>query len=114
MGGDEFVLVLSDPGDYLPTLMERIAEVGHHAGAEINYKTALSISAGCALYPDDAADAESLLEKADERMYEEKRRRKSTQTVVPSPGHVIVFPKSPVKEPEGDRVPVGASKAQQA
>ena len=39
MGGDEFVLVLSDPGDYLPTLMERIDEVGHRAGAEINYKT---------------------------------------------------------------------------
>jgi diguanylate cyclase (GGDEF)-like protein/putative nucleotidyltransferase with HDIG domain len=92
MGGDEFVLVLSDPGDYLPTLMERIAEVGRWAGAEINYKTALSISAGCALYPDDATDAESLLEKADERMYEEKRRRKSTQ-VHGAPAGVIVFPK---------------------
>jgi len=97
LGGDEFVLILSDPGDYLPTLMERIAEVGHHAASEINYKTHLSISAGCAIYPDDATDAESLLEKADERMYEEKRRRKAMQQLpaAHSSGQVIVFPKAP-------------------
>ena len=106
MGGDEFVLVLSDPGDYLPILMERIADVGHHAAAEINYKTALSISAGCALYPDDATDTESLLEKADERMYEEKRRRKSERVQAPAPAHVIVFPRQGHKGHEDDKVAV--------
>jgi diguanylate cyclase (GGDEF)-like protein/putative nucleotidyltransferase with HDIG domain len=113
LGGDEFVLVLSDPGDYLPALMERIAEVGHRAGAEINYKTPLSISAGCALYPDDATDAESLLEKADERMYEEKRRRKllPAQTSQASTAQIIVFPKSSPKEFEPS---IAAAKAQQA
>ena len=94
MGGDEFVLVLSDPGDYLPALLERISEVGLRAGAEIGCK--ISISAGCALYPDDATDAESLLEKADERMYEEKRRRKAT--MAPSSAQVIVFPKDRSRE----------------
>jgi diguanylate cyclase (GGDEF)-like protein/putative nucleotidyltransferase with HDIG domain len=110
MGGDEFVLVLSDPGDYLPNLMERITEVGHRAAAEINHKTPLAISAGCALYPDDAIDAESLLEKADERMYEEKRRRKSTPGAQP---HVIIFPKGGGKE---DRPPTpgGVAFAQEA
>lgn len=89
MGGDEFALVLSDPGDYLPALMERIHDVGQRAGAEIGCK--ISISAGCALYPDDATDTESLLEKADERMYEEKRRRKSAPAA--SGAQVIIFPK---------------------
>ena len=100
MGGDEFVLLLSDPGDYLPVLMERIAEVGRRAGAVLEYKTPLRISAGCALYPDDAGDAESLLEKADERMYEEKRRRKAelAQGGPPNTANIIVFPKVDRKE----------------
>jgi diguanylate cyclase (GGDEF)-like protein/putative nucleotidyltransferase with HDIG domain len=91
MGGDEFVLVITDPGDYLPALLDRIHEAGKRAGAEIGCR--ISISAGCALYPDDAIDAEGLLEKADERMYEEKRRRKAAH---PSSGQIIVFPKDRV------------------
>ena len=92
MGGDEFVLVLSDPGDCLPALIDRIHEVGQRAGAEIGCK--ISISAGCALYPDDATDAESLLEKADERMYEEKRRRKALPSgIAASAAQIIEFPK---------------------
>ena len=106
MGGDEFVLVLSEPGDYLPVLMERIAEVGRRAGSEINYKTPLSISAGCAMYPADAMDAESLLEKADERMYEAKRRSKMDQAHAAVKSHVIVFPRPTVKGFEGDRASV--------
>jgi diguanylate cyclase (GGDEF)-like protein len=114
MGGDEFVLVLSEPGDYLPTLMERIAEVGHRAAAEISYKTPLAISAGCALYPDDATDAESLLERADERMYEEKRKRKAG--LLGTPGQLIVFPKQGARdvEPERGHAATSAAKAQKA
>jgi diguanylate cyclase (GGDEF)-like protein len=97
-GGDEFVMVLTDPGDYIGTLMERIVEVGAAAGAEVGCRTPLSISAGYAIYPADAVDVESLLEKADERMYEEKRRRKSASDA--SPGNVIVFPKIGRKESE--------------
>ena len=105
-GGDEFVLVLSDPGNCMSTLMERISEVGAAAGAEAGCRTPLSISAGYAIYPGDAVDAESLLEKADERMYEEKRRRKSASAVVPN--NIVVFPKirrgqrdAPQTEPRG-------------
>lgn len=91
LGGDEFVMVLSNPGKDLQDLMERIDDVGRDAGAEVNYMTPVSISAGCAFYPADALDAESLLERADEQMYEEKRRRKAQMT-----SQVIVFPKSRV------------------
>ena len=98
LGGDEFVMVVSNPGDILPQLMGRIADAGYGAGAEINYKTPIAMSAGYALYPQDALDAESLLEKADERMYEEKRRRKGSL----ASGQIIVFPKARGKQAEVD------------
>jgi len=78
--------------------MGRIADAGYGAGAEINYKTPIAMSAGYALYPQDARDAESLLEKADERMYEEKRRRKGS----PAAGQIIVFPKVRGKQTDAD------------
>jgi diguanylate cyclase (GGDEF)-like protein/putative nucleotidyltransferase with HDIG domain len=94
LGGDEFVLVLSDPGDYLDTLTDRINDVGIRAGAEIGCQPPLAISAGYAVYPTDATDAESLLEKADERMYEDKRRRKANRP----PENIVVFPKGGARE----------------
>ena len=42
---------------------------------EARYGTSMSVSAGIATYPEDGLNAEALLEKADERMYETKRRR---------------------------------------
>jgi len=94
LGGDEFVLVLSDPGDYLDTLTDRINDVGIRAGAEIGCQPPLAISAGYAVYPADATDAESLLEKADERMYEDKRQRKANRP----PENIVVFPKGGARE----------------
>ena len=99
LGGDEFVLVLSEPGDYLNTLMDRIADVGARAGAEIGCKTPISISAGYAVCPDDAPDAESLLETADERMYENKRRRKANA----APANIVVFPGGGSKEADNSK-----------
>ncbi len=94
LGGDEFVLVLSEPGDYPKTLMNRISEVAAQAGAEIGCKTPISISSGYAVYPLDAQDAESLLEKADERMYENKRQRKAN----PAPATIVIFPLGAAKD----------------
>ncbi len=91
LGGDEFVLILSEPGDFLSAIMERIADVGARAGAEIGCMPPLAMSAGYAVYPEDSTDAESLLEKADERMYEAKRQRKTHR----APENVVVFPKGP-------------------
>ena len=44
-------------------------------------QASVSISTGVARYPEDGADAETLLERADERMYELKRRKKSGKVV---------------------------------
>jgi diguanylate cyclase (GGDEF)-like protein/putative nucleotidyltransferase with HDIG domain len=99
LGGDEFVLILSEPGDFLGTIMERIADVGARAGAEIGCKPSLAMSAGYAVYPDDSTDAESLLEKADERMYEAKRQRKSFR----APENIVIFPKGAAKEADTQR-----------
>jgi len=99
LGGDEFVLVLSEPGEYPKTLMNRISEVAARAGAEIGCKTPLSISAGYAVYPHDAQDAESLLEKADERMYENKRQRKAN----PALANIVVFPLGAAKDGDAQR-----------
>jgi GGDEF domain-containing protein len=55
--------------------MASISELGHRASVEAGCSSRISISAGVAMYPMDATDAEGLLEKADERMYEEKRAR---------------------------------------
>jgi GGDEF domain-containing protein len=49
--------------------------------AEVHCQASVSISAGVARYPEDGADAETLLERADERMYELKRRKKSGKVV---------------------------------
>jgi diguanylate cyclase (GGDEF)-like protein/putative nucleotidyltransferase with HDIG domain len=102
LGGDEFVVVLPDPGECLPSMIERIHEVGQRAGALIGCNTSLSV--GCAVYPDDATDAESLLERADERMYEEKRRRMALHAV-PSQ-QVIAFPREWARE-SGQRAVAG-------
>jgi len=89
MGGDEFVMVLKDPGDYLPSVMDRISEVGQYAGDEIG-RIPLSISAGYAVYPEDATDMEGLLEKADDRMYDAKRQQKAG--VAASSSRIVMFP----------------------
>ncbi len=99
LGGDEFVLVLSEPGDYIDTLIERISGVGARAAAESGCRTPMAMSVGYAVYPTDALDAESLLEKADERMYEEKRRRKSN----PAPANIVEFPKIAAKDADSIR-----------
>jgi GGDEF domain-containing protein len=57
------------------------------------------MSAGYAVYPDDSTDAESLLEKADERMYEAKRQRKSYR----APENIVIFPKGAAKEADAQR-----------
>jgi diguanylate cyclase (GGDEF)-like protein/putative nucleotidyltransferase with HDIG domain len=79
MGGDEFVMVLPDPGDYVDVALQKITEVGAHAAEMAGCLSPITISAGVARYPQDASDAESLLEKADERMYENKRASKRSR-----------------------------------
>ena len=80
MGGDEFTFVLNDIGTHenaaavaqkiIDTLSEKFNLKGH--------ESQIGGSIGVALYPDDAADHEALLRKADEAMYVAKKSGKNT------------------------------------
>jgi diguanylate cyclase (GGDEF)-like protein len=77
LGGDEFVVVLPDTGREAVAL--KVAEFRQNcalAGRQLLSESNLSLSAGCAVFPDDGVTAEALLAEADSRMYEDKRRRK--------------------------------------
>jgi diguanylate cyclase (GGDEF)-like protein/putative nucleotidyltransferase with HDIG domain len=80
MGGDEFVIVA--PG-LSPSAAEArgvcLSELARGAGREITGEDWLSLSVGCALYPQDGADAEKLLAEADRRMYLQKQEHRNTK-----------------------------------
>jgi diguanylate cyclase (GGDEF)-like protein len=84
--GDEFVVVLWDCDvDYQA---RRVAEIQSAVGAfpfepRLGVRMPLSISAGCARFPDDGRTFDELLVLADERMYHDKAIRRSR-------GHVRV------------------------
>lgn len=80
MGGDEFTFVLNDIGSHenaaavaqkiIETLSEKFNLKGH--------ESQIGGSIGIAVHPDDAADHEALLRKADEAMYVAKKSGKNT------------------------------------
>lgn len=79
LGGDEFVVVLEETKDMqsvnavvsgLLELIEKPIYLGSHS-------VSVSGSAGIAMYPDDAIDAESLLRNADVAMYSAKESGKN-------------------------------------
>ncbi len=73
LGGDEFVLVtalgLQEAVTRMRLAVEGLVDGGSCPGP-------ITISAGTASFPEDGADAETLLGKADERTYEARRRSK--------------------------------------
>ena len=74
MGGDEFVIVA--PGLSASAAEARgicLSELAGHAGREVCGVEWLSLSVGCAIYPEDGMDAEKLLAEADRRMYIQKQ-----------------------------------------
>lgn len=74
MGGDEFVIVA--PGLSASAAEARgicLSELAGNAGREICGVEWLSLSVGCAIYPEDGVDAEKLLAEADRRMYIQKQ-----------------------------------------
>ncbi len=79
MGGDEFVILM--PGLPPGNLAERLAalQAGVQAASRelLQEEALVGVSGGCAFFPDDGLDAESLLSKADQRMYSTKSERKS-------------------------------------
>ena len=74
LGGDEFVVVMPDAERGVDATLARMQATIRTLTADA---AEITFSAGVARYPEDGVDAEALLEKADERMYDSKRRRKS-------------------------------------
>ncbi|MCQ8118769.1 EAL domain-containing protein [Methylomonas rosea] len=76
LGGDEFVIILNElddincVGQIANKLLDKLAEP-YSLGFEMAY---ISASIGVSIYPDDAADASTLLKNADQAMYAAKRQ----------------------------------------
>ena len=75
-GGDEFTIVMGELDEFLS--IERVAQgviqsmaAPFHLGCE---RCHVSFSIGIALYPDDAAELDELLKKADQAMYSAKEQ----------------------------------------
>lgn len=69
VGGDEFVVLLPDTGKaVIRSVVARAQEVG-----------APSFSWGAAAFFDDAADAEQLIDLADQRLFEQRRSKRARQ-----------------------------------
>ena len=81
MGGDEFVIVA--PGLTPQAAEEKAAHLlslAREAGRQVCGHDFLSISIGCAFFPDAGSDAEQLLTEADRRMYIAKQAQHERTT----------------------------------
>ena len=76
LGGDEFVVVMNQSRENVAEYIGNINQIAGRLEAEVHCQALVSISAGVARYPEDGPDVETLLERADERMYEAKRRKR--------------------------------------
>jgi diguanylate cyclase (GGDEF)-like protein/putative nucleotidyltransferase with HDIG domain len=73
LGGDEFVFVLPNlDRKELEELKPRLELAVEQAGHAVCQSKAVTVSVGCAFYPEDGSRAEELLSEADRRMYETK------------------------------------------
>jgi diguanylate cyclase (GGDEF)-like protein/putative nucleotidyltransferase with HDIG domain len=82
MGGDEFVIVA--PGLKPSAAVARgiiLGELARAAGQEVCREDLISLSVGCAIFPDDGTDAEKLLAEADRRMYLEKQQHQAQKKI---------------------------------
>jgi len=76
MGGDEFAVMLTSVGG--PEAIEAVTSRFRRAVAALPYGVELSL--GVAVYPDDGADATTLIRKADEAMFRDKRERRAARS----------------------------------
>lgn len=73
LGGDEFVFVLADVNEEaMNELMPRLGLAVEEAGRAVCESKVVTMSIGCAFYPQNGSTAEELLAEADRRMYEAK------------------------------------------
>ncbi|MDR3391486.1 MAG: EAL domain-containing protein [Sulfuriferula sp.] len=79
-GGDEFLIVLPDirDGDAIMIVAEKILESLTHPFDIDHHALSTSLSIGIAVYPNDGADFDTLLKKADTAMYQAKESGRNT------------------------------------
>ncbi len=76
MSGDEFVVIAPEmPEEAMKTRSRLLREIAQQVGTDVTGEDVLSVDVGHATYPDDASEAESLLEKADRKMYAERDKQ---------------------------------------
>ena len=81
LGGDEFGVIMSRVSDragiekYISRIAARIGQPFFFEQHDLSFDA----SAGLAIYPDDAQEMDSLIEKADQSMYAAKRGHKATR-----------------------------------
>ena len=91
MGGDEFVLVTPGLSSHAgQEICERVNSAAAESAAEVCGERALSASAGAAVFPEDAVDAEQLLVEADKRMYASKKGLKGDGSFPDLPVHTVM------------------------
>lgn len=75
VGGDEFVAVQTDDAETYQATVKCIHQVFDKPFLLENRKLMVGVSIGCVRFPDDGADYDTLMHRADERMYKEKQNR---------------------------------------
>ena len=76
LSGDEFgIIAPSFKIENIELLREKINEENEIVSKENNLPFVLSLSVGCAEYNHDSSNVSEILSKADEKLYEEKRRK---------------------------------------
>ncbi len=83
LGGDEFVLVLEKGPDETREVLARIEALTEQIPEMSGCEARISVSAGVSRFPEDGTDAEALLERADERMYDVKGKKKGRAAAAP-------------------------------
>jgi diguanylate cyclase (GGDEF)-like protein/PAS domain S-box-containing protein len=80
LGGDEFLIVIEDVGE--PTAVSHIAEkilnVLQVSPVTVEHEFFVGASIGISVFPQDGADAETLMKNADVAMYRAKERGRNT------------------------------------